>query len=112
LNTDSEYLFMIEKNYYISNPNTLKELLNIDKSIVGPMIVKRDNIYWSNFWGELDNNGFYKRSFDYLNIVKYERKSIWNIPYLTGIYLIKREIIEQNPNIYYENKFRKWFQEN
>lgn len=103
LKTDAEYLFMIEKNYYISNPNTLKELLNIDKSITGPMILKKDNIYWSNFWGDLDNNGFYKRSFDYLNIINYERKAIWNVPYLTGIYLIKREIIEQNPNIYYEN---------
>ena len=103
LNTDAEYLFMIEKNYYISNPNTLRELLNIDKSIVGPMILKKNNIFWSNFWGDLDNNGFYKRSFDYLNIINYERKAIWNVPYLTGIYLIKREIIEQNPNIYYEN---------
>jgi len=102
LKTDAEYLFVIEKNYCITNPNTLKELLNINKNIVGPMFRKNGET-WSNFWGELDNNGFYKRSFDYFDIIDYKRKAIWNIPYLTGVYLIKRVFLENNPNVYIDN---------
>ena len=103
LKTDAEYLFVIDKTCHITNKNTLKELLNINKSIVGPMFKKQDNSIWSNFWGSLDNNGYYKRSFDYLNIISYERKAIWNVPYLYGIYLIKRKFLEEYPNIYKDN---------
>lgn len=98
LASDAEYLFVVEKNYIITNPNTLKELLNINENIAGPMMKK--NSVWTNFWGELDKNGYYKRSFDYLDIVNYTRKSVWNVPYLTGVYLIKRTFLEKNPNVY------------
>jgi len=98
LKTDAEYLFVIEKNYIITNPNTLNELLSINETIVGPMLKK--NSSWVNFWGDLDKNGYYKRSFDYFDIVNYNRKAIWNVPYLTGVYLIKRSFLEANPHIY------------
>jgi len=103
LKTDAEYLFVIEKKYHITNPNTLKELLNINKSIAGPMLQDPNNKFWSNFWGALNNNGFYERSFDYLDILNYNRKAIWNVPYLSGIYLIKREVLEKIPNVYKDN---------
>ena len=103
LNTDCEYLFVIEKKCHITNKNTLNELLNINKSVVAPMFKRIDNKYWSNFWGELDDNGFYKRSFDYLDIINYQRKAIWNVPYVSGIYLIKREVFEKMPNVYIDN---------
>jgi GR25 family glycosyltransferase involved in LPS biosynthesis len=103
LKTDAEYLFVIEKKYHISNPDTLKELLNINKSVVGPMVKKNGNEFWSNFWGELSDSGYYVRSFDYFDIISYRRKAIWNIPYLTGIYLIKREVLEKFPNVYKDN---------
>ncbi len=104
LKTDAEYFFMIDKKYVITNPNILQELLEMDKSIAGPMLIKDDNHYWSNFWGDLDGNGFYSRSFDYEKIIKYNRKSIWNVPYLTGIYLVKRRVFEEYPKLYHDNE--------
>jgi len=38
-----------------------------------------------------------------LDIINYKRKAIWNVPYITGIYLIKREIVAAYPNIYNKN---------
>jgi procollagen-lysine,2-oxoglutarate 5-dioxygenase len=103
LKTDAEYLFVINNTYHITNRNTLKELLNINKNIVGAMFKKQDNSLWSNFWGDLDKNGYYKRSFDYCDIVNYSRKAIWNVPYLSGVYLIKRAFLEEHPAIYKEH---------
>lgn len=104
LNTDAEYFFYIDKYYDIRNKNVLRELIQYKKKVICPMFKKEDNEYWSNFWGELDDNNYYKRSFDYIDIINYRRKSLWNVPYITGIYLIHRTVLEQNPLIYIENE--------
>jgi len=57
-----------------------------------PILSKRGKL-WSNFWGAIDNQGYYKRSPDYLDIVHGEKVGIWNSPYITGCYLIKREVL-------------------
>lgn len=31
---------------------------------------------WSNFWGALTEDGFYSRSFDYMDIVNYEKRFV------------------------------------
>lgn len=104
LKTDAEYLLFIDKSCYISNKNLLRELVQLKKRVICPMFKKGENAYWSNFWGELDDNNYYKRSFDYLNIVTYERKAIWNVPFISSIYLIHRSILEQHPLLYIENE--------
>jgi len=102
LQTDAEYFFHVEARYVIHNPNTLTHLLDIDISIVSPMLVEPDT-YLSNFWGDLAENGYYKRSFDYLSIVGGERRACWNVPYVTGVYLVKRDVFERYPRLYLDN---------
>ena len=50
---------------------------------------------WSNFWGALGDDGYYARSPDYIDIVKYVRRGVWNVPFVSSIYLIKSSTIDQ-----------------
>lgn len=49
---------------------------------------------WSNFWGALTDDGFYARSHDYVNLIKGERKGIWNVPHVMNAYLINGKILQ------------------
>ncbi|MEQ2198448.1 hypothetical protein XENOCAPTIV_013028, partial [Xenoophorus captivus] len=48
---------------------------------------------WSNFWGALSPEGFYSRSEDYIEIVQGKRIGLWNVPYITQVYLIKGSVL-------------------
>lgn len=100
LSTDAEYLLVIEPLYVLTNPTTLTQLLNMNKTIVGPMLKKTTNEWWSNFWGDITETGYYQRSSDYIDIIQYKKKAVWNVPYLTGVYLIQRSFLELHPNVY------------
>lgn len=103
LTTECQYYFYVDNNIIINNLDILIELLKCEKDVVAPMIICKNDKAWSNFWGDIKKNGYYKRSFDYLNIINYEKKGCWNVPYITNIYLIKRNIIEKYPNLFIEN---------
>lgn len=102
IKSDCEYYFLIDKCSVLVNPNIINELLALRKDVVAPLI-RKGNEAWTNYWGALDNRGYYKRSFDYFDIIENKKKGCWNVPYITGVYLIKRSIIEKNPRIYIDN---------
>lgn len=104
LASDSDYYFLIGNNCVFENPLILKELINTQKNIVTPMI-RRGNEAWTNFWGDLDPNGYYLRSFDYFDIVYGKKRGCWNVPYVTGSYLIHKNIFEIVPKLYVENAY-------
>lgn len=101
--TDAEYYFFINNFAVITNPKTINELLTYNKDVIAPFI-RRGNDPWTNFWGDLDDKGFYARSFDYMDIINGKRQGCWNVPYVMGAYLIKRQVLESHPNIFTENK--------
>lgn len=102
LQTDYDYYMFINSDCVLTNPNTIKELVEMNKPVIAPMI-RRGTELWTNFWGDLDANGYYRRSFDYFDIVNGIKKGCWNIPYITGIYLVKRQVIIDHANIFTEN---------
>lgn len=57
---------------HLDNEHTLKLLVEQQRGIVAPLLI-RPNKLWSNFWGAL-NNGFYARSFDYMEIINNKRR--------------------------------------
>lgn len=105
LTTECQYYFYVDENIIISNPNVLLELLSLDRDVIAPMILCKSDSAWSNFWGDINENGYYKKSSHYLDIVNSVKKGCWNVPYIADIYLIKRNIIEQNPNVYTSNNY-------
>ena len=101
-NNNADYLWFINSKHIITNDNTLKNMILQNKGIVGPFMNIKDQL-WSCFWGAVDKNGWYKDSFDYLDIVNGKRKGCWNIPHLQGNYLINKETIQKVQNFYSNN---------
>ena len=83
--------YFTTSNEFILESDTIKKLITRDKNCIGP-ILKKDNTDWTNIWMSVDSKGFYERSFDYIQIIKGERKGIWNCAYINNCFLLKREI--------------------
>lgn len=94
----TEYYFVTDSAVHLDYNNTLLELVELNKDFVAP-ILKRPTTIWSNFWGELDPRGFYKRSFDYVSIVENQIRGVWNVPYVAHCYLLHISVV---PLIQYE----------
>uniref|UniRef100_A0A4W5R5G7 Procollagen-lysine,2-oxoglutarate 5-dioxygenase 1 n=1 Tax=Hucho hucho TaxID=62062 RepID=A0A4W5R5G7_9TELE len=62
--------------------------------IIAPMITREGRL-WTNFWGALSADGYYARSEDYVDIVQGRRVGVWNVPYLTKVYLVKASLLHE-----------------
>uniref|UniRef100_A0A4W5QTP0 Procollagen-lysine,2-oxoglutarate 5-dioxygenase 1 n=1 Tax=Hucho hucho TaxID=62062 RepID=A0A4W5QTP0_9TELE len=64
------------------------------RPIIAPMITREGRL-WTNFWGALSADGYYARSEDYVDIVQGRRVGVWNVPYLTKVYLVKASLLHE-----------------
>ncbi|XP_028650523.1 procollagen-lysine,2-oxoglutarate 5-dioxygenase 2 isoform X2 [Erpetoichthys calabaricus] len=87
-----DYYFSIDADVVLTNPKTLKSLIEQNRKIIGPLVTRHGKL-WSNFWGALSLDGYYARSEDYIDIVQGKRVGVWNIPYMAHVYLIKGETL-------------------
>ncbi|XP_039616486.1 procollagen-lysine,2-oxoglutarate 5-dioxygenase 2 isoform X2 [Polypterus senegalus] len=87
-----DYYFSIDADVVLTNPKTLKLLIEQNRKIIGPLVTRHGKL-WSNFWGALSLDGYYARSEDYIDIVQGKRVGVWNIPYMAHVYLIKGETL-------------------
>uniref|UniRef100_A0A8C9STB1 procollagen-lysine 5-dioxygenase n=1 Tax=Scleropages formosus TaxID=113540 RepID=A0A8C9STB1_SCLFO len=83
-----DYYFSIDADVVLENPDTLRILIEENKQVIAPMLSRHGKL-WSNFWGALSPEGFYARSEDYIDIVQGKRVGVWNVPYITQVYLIR-----------------------
>ncbi|XP_066546669.1 procollagen-lysine,2-oxoglutarate 5-dioxygenase 1 isoform X2 [Amia ocellicauda] len=90
---DCEYYFSVDVEVVLKNPNTLTILIEQNKPIIAPLIGRPGKL-WSNFWGALSADGYYARSEDYVDIVQGRRVGVWNVPYITSLYLIKGSVLK------------------
>jgi len=88
-----DYFLSVDGEAHLDNPFTLKLLMEQNRGIVAPVLV-RPYKAWSNFWGALTSEGFYARSNDYMDIVKGDRRGLWNVPFLSGVYLVNGTILK------------------
>lgn len=88
-----DLFFSVDAEAHLDNIYTLKMLIEQNRDVLAPMMI-RPYKAWSNFWGALTADGFYSRSIDYMDIVEQKRRGVWNVPYITGAYLIKRKILD------------------
>ncbi|XP_075941173.1 multifunctional procollagen lysine hydroxylase and glycosyltransferase LH3 [Anarhichas minor] len=89
---ECDYYFSIDSEVALTNPDTLRILIEENKSVIAPMLSRHGKL-WSNFWGALSPEGFYSRSEDYIEIVQAKRMGLWNVPYVTQAYLIKGSVL-------------------
>ena len=96
---DYNYLFLGNHRHVITHKKTFKKLICSNLDIVSPLLISKTNPNFSNFWGEIDDNGYYKRSFDYHQILNSIYCGYWNVPYISGSILIKNNLFFELKNI-------------
>ena len=105
VNSESfDYLFLANSNHCINDFEILKKLIKSNLPIIAPMLNGKNNTSFTNFWGDVSKNGFYKRSFDYFNIASREYKGYWNIPYISGSILFSNKRIRALEKIFNNEK--------
>ncbi|CAF1410609.1 unnamed protein product [Adineta steineri] len=88
-----DYLFVIDSIVQLDNSDTLMKLISLNRSVISPMLLRPEKT-WSNFWGDYTDEGFYKRSADYLDIINYNRTGIFNVPHIAHCYLINGSLLK------------------
>ncbi|XP_055326486.1 procollagen-lysine,2-oxoglutarate 5-dioxygenase-like isoform X2 [Sitodiplosis mosellana] len=88
----SDYLFVVDAEAHIDNPSTLIRLIEQNRNVIAPMMTRHNDSTWSNFWEALDENSQYAQSHDYMKIVENEIRGLWNVPFISSCYLIKKAI--------------------
>jgi GR25 family glycosyltransferase involved in LPS biosynthesis len=101
-----DYVWIINTKFILTNKNTLVNLIIQNKGIISPLLVKKD--LFSNFWGNVDKNGWYKDSDDYINIASKRCKGCWNVPHIAGNILINKKVLKQVKK-YYVNNVNQYF---
>ncbi|KAI4877448.1 hypothetical protein NFI96_034587 [Prochilodus magdalenae] len=89
---DCEYFFSVDVEVVLKNDNTLKILIEQNKPFIAPMMTKPGRL-WTNFWGALSADGYYARSEDYVDIVQERRTGVWNVPYVSQVYLLSANVL-------------------
>ncbi|XP_051915561.1 procollagen-lysine,2-oxoglutarate 5-dioxygenase 1 isoform X1 [Hippocampus zosterae] len=89
---DCDYFFNLDIDVALKNENTLKILIEQNLPIVAPLLTRTGRL-WSNFWGALSADGYYARAEDYVDLVQGRRVGIWNVPYITSVYLMKASLL-------------------
>ena len=86
----SDYIFLFNNEHFIENNKILQLLIKKNIDIIAPLFIKK-NSNFSNFWGEISEDGYYKRSFDYFDIINYQKTGCWNVPYINLTILISNK---------------------
>ena len=102
ISNNVDYVFYLTSRAILENKNTLKRLVEENKDIIGPLLVKPGYLF-SNFWGDISGNNFYKRSKNYFDIINNNERGCWNISYIWEALLIKadlftKDMLTQNAN--------------
>eukprot|EP00794_Sanderia_malayensis_P015035 gene15035-16588_t len=96
-----DYVFTVDADVTVTHTGTLRALIEQNRTVIAPMVARYEKL-WSNFWGAIGDDGFYARSDDYIDIVKYNRMGVWNVPFISKIHLIKATAIkDMKPNVYH-----------
>ncbi|XP_069111312.1 procollagen-lysine,2-oxoglutarate 5-dioxygenase 1-like [Argopecten irradians] len=87
-----QYFFNVDSTSQLRHHGGLHILIETNRTVLAPMLTRPYKL-WSNWWGALNKNGFYARSDDYMDIVQNNRLGLWNVPFITGAYLVHGSLI-------------------
>lgn len=87
-----DYYLSVDSDAHLDNMDALRALIETNRTVVAPLLSRHKNL-WSNFWGALSPDGYYARSHDYIQLVKGERKGLWNVPFISAVYLVSGTLL-------------------
>lgn len=88
-----DYYFTLTPIVHLDNPDALKILIEENRGVLSP-IMRIPGKMWSNVWGAIDSNGYYRRSDDYFDLVDRTIQGIFNLPHVSQAVLIKGELLK------------------
>ena len=104
-NSNEDIFLTIDTNVSLDNLNFLDKLN--DSIILGPLIKKKDSLF-SNFWGDVDKNGFYKRSSNYIHIFNTDITGIFECKYINSCFAFRKSLINKVSTFYLDNFKSEW----
>ncbi|KAM4039394.1 procollagen galactosyltransferase 1 [Anomaloglossus baeobatrachus] len=82
----ADYIFFIDADNLLTNPNTLSLMIAENKTVVAPMMESR--AAYSNFWCGMTTQGYYRRTPAYMPIRRRERRGCFAVPMVHSTFLI------------------------
>ena len=104
---DCEYYFLLEQRCIITKKDILNELVplcNKYHRIISPLLRGKQNESFTNYWGDIGSDGYYKRADDYFTLINSDLRGLWNAPYVSGAILFHGSIIN-HWNLSKQNSF-------
>lgn len=93
-------LFVIDNDVTIVDPHILQRMIRDNRRIVGPMLKKRSQPNWSNFWGDVSPSGLYALGVDYMEIVNGQKRGLWRVFYIAGACYFRADVIQRVQGLY------------
>nr|XP_024217131.1 glycosyltransferase 25 family member [Halyomorpha halys] len=82
----ADYIWVLDADVFITNPNTLHKLMLKRKIITAPML-RSDGLY-SNFWCGMTPEFYYRRTEEYSQILGRKKKGCFSVPMVHSAVLI------------------------
>lgn len=92
-NEEYDKIFYLKSNLDNLNSDTLLDLNNENLKCIAPLINSKNSLY-SNFWGDVSNKGYYKRSINYFDILDRKKIGVFNVPYISSCLLLDKVYID------------------
>jgi len=89
-----DYTIIVNSNCIINNKNTIQRLIESDKKIVAPKLRAPGDNPYANFWRDIDDNGWYLQTEDYLHIALDKLAGVWNCPHISDFVLIRKDFVK------------------
>jgi len=102
-NSNCNFYFTIDVTHMLDNPNVFSDLYSCNKPLIVPLL-NQEGTFFSNFWTDILDTGFYKTSDLYFNILNRSAKYIYNIPYFNGTLLINKQLMNYNLESIYDSR--------
>lgn len=88
----ANYILFIDSDNFLLNSETLNILMKEEKTIVAPMLRNfHSKSAYSNFWGGVDEKGYYRRVPEYFQILKWDKVGTFEVPMIHSTFLIDLE---------------------
>jgi len=102
INLNTDYYFVCDVDNFI-HPYTLNHLINVNVDVISPMLLYArydtypDNTHplYSNFHEQIDNNGYYKESSQYHDLLSRRICGIVQVPVVHCTYLLSKRILSK-----------------
>ncbi len=82
----ADYAWFLDADVLVSNPDTLRDLINANKPIIAPLLKSFGR--YSNFWGAVTEDKYYARSDDYIDLIDRKKTGVFSVPLVHSCVLV------------------------